>query len=516
METIPVPKDKFDHLDFAPIDKLLKSGYRLFSHHLELRDPWGKIILSYPSSKSSLCSKKSYKEFFPGGINNKNMEPVLFDKDRSLIGIPIVAVDSFMGALIILDQSDTCPESFSKKSFKFYQDMTNLIAKEYTAQIEIISLTEELACRYDELNLFYKLGDWLKGIKEIEESIQLLIEKIADTLDVDNGFISLPENGIYILTGIFEEWKDEQQKQAYLRRLGSGFMKHFSTHREEIVLYDKNHKSKNKKLAQYFPRAMNLIAVPIRIDDQLEGTLGAFFKDISHKKQFTTSDVMLLNSMSKVISILLKNNELYLNLKSLLVNMVKCFVSAIEAKDYYTRGHSERVNYISMLIADRMNLPQNLRESINWTSILHDIGKIGIPESILTKRGALTRKEYAKIKEHPQRGYIILKPIQSQFSLDGVLYHQENYDGSGYPNGLKGEEIPLSARIIAVADTYDAITSQRAYRNNRSHQEAIAEIKRVAGKQLDPEIVRIFIKLIEEKGEEILKQENREIIYEGK
>jgi len=211
--------------------------------------------------------------------------------------------------------------------------------------------------------------------------------------------------------------------------------------------------------------------------------------------------------MAEVISILLSNTELYYNLKTFLITVVKCLVSAIEAKDMYTRGHSERVNQISMLIADRMDLPQSFRENLNWASILHDIGKIGIPEKILTKQGRLNDEEYAEIKKHPERGYIILKPIQGfQASLDGVRFHQERYDGRGYPSGLKGKEIPLSARIIAVGDTYDAITSDRAYRKGRSHQEAVAEIKRVAGTQLDPDIVNVFLDVAESSLEKIRRE----------
>ena len=125
-------------------------------------------------------------------------------------------------------------------------------------------------------------------------------------------------------------------------------------------------------------------------------------------------------------------------------------VSAIEAKDSYTRGHSERVNKISMVIAKTMGLSDKDVENTSWAAILHDIGKIGIPENVLTKPDRLTEGEYAIIMTHPRKGYEILEPIvQLKDALQGVLYHQEKYDGRGYPEGLKGEEIPLYARIIA-------------------------------------------------------------------
>ena len=131
--------------------------------------------------------------------------------------------------------------------------------------------------------------------------------------------------------------------------------------------------------------------------------------------------------------------------------------------------------------------------------MLHDIGKIGVSESILTKPGRLTEEEYNIIKTHPMKGHEILKHIiQLKDALQGITYHQETYDGSGYPEGLKGKEIPLQARIIAVADTYDSITSSRAYRIRNTHVSALKEIERVSGSQLDPEIVEIFKKVCED------------------
>ena len=184
-------------------------------------------------------------------------------------------------------------------------------------------------------------------------------------------------------------------------------------------------------------------------------------------------------------------------MKDLLLNVIKTLVFSIEAKDSYTRGHSERVNTLTMMIADTMEISPDEKDALNWASVLHDTGKIGVPEEILTKKGKLTQEEFSLIKEHPERGYRILRPIdQLKESLNGIRHHHERIDGAGYPMGLEGEEIPLHARIIAIADTYDAMTSCRSYRSGLSHENAIAEIIRVKGTQLDPEIVEIFINLV--------------------
>jgi putative nucleotidyltransferase with HDIG domain len=215
------------------------------------------------------------------------------------------------------------------------------------------------------------------------------------------------------------------------------------------------------------------------------------------KKTFTAGDMRLLTSLAEQISMVITNSELYSNLKNFLFNVIKTLVHAIEAKDSYTRGHSERVNTLVITIAEAMDLSPVDQEALSRAAILHDIGKIGISEKILNKPGKLTQEEFLRIQEHPEKGYTILKPIeQLNESLSAIRHHHERYDGTGYPSGLKGEEIPLYARIIALADTYDAMTSARSYRPNISYEDAVAEIVSVQGTQLDPELVQIFLKCL--------------------
>jgi HD-GYP domain-containing protein (c-di-GMP phosphodiesterase class II) len=146
-----------------------------------------------------------------------------------------------------------------------------------------------------------------------------------------------------------------------------------------------------------------------------------------------------------------------------------------------------------MQIGQAMGIVGREAEDLFWGSLLHDVGKIGIPDAVLCKPGRLTQDEFTFIMVHPERSYEILRHIDRlKGAVPGARHHQEKFDGTGYPHGLKGANIPLNARIIAVADTYDSITSSRAYRAGRSHEVAMAELKRVAGSQLDPEIIRVF------------------------
>jgi putative nucleotidyltransferase with HDIG domain len=172
---------------------------------------------------------------------------------------------------------------------------------------------------------------------------------------------------------------------------------------------------------------------------------------------------------------------------------------ALDAKDRYTAGHSRRVMEYSLCIARSMKLAESDLQLLKKSALLHDIGKIGIPDVILNKGSELTEEEYAAIKTHPEIGANILKPVEAFKDLVPAVYsHHERFDGKGYPRGIKGEDIPLNARIISVADSYDAMTSYRPYRSAFSRESALAEIGRNKGVQFDPSIADIFIGLFKE------------------
>ena len=169
---------------------------------------------------------------------------------------------------------------------------------------------------------------------------------------------------------------------------------------------------------------------------------------------------------------------------------------AIEARDPYTRGHSERVTELAAAVAQRLGWNEEQLAALRIGGPLHDIGKLAIPPEVLGKEGRLTPKELAEIREHPEVGARILLRIAAlSEALPYVLYHHERWDGTGYPAGKAGEEIPLEARVLAIADAFDAMTSDRPYRRALTHEEALAEVERCAGTQFDPELARIFLEL---------------------
>jgi hypothetical protein len=210
--------------------------------------------------------------------------------------------------------------------------------------------------------------------------------------------------------------------------------------------------------------------------------------------EFGTAEATLLVTAASVLATQARNIDLFREKEQLLTNVVRTIVSTIEARDPYTCGHSERVASFGRRLAECYGLDKNVADRIYLAGLLHDVGKIGVSDATLRKPSTLTPKEFEEIKRHPDSGWAILQELkQLSHILPGVLYHHEQYDGKGYPDGLIGEEIPVDGRILALADAYDAMTSDRPYRASLSQQVAETILRDGAGTHWDPKLTDIFI-----------------------
>lgn len=215
--------------------------------------------------------------------------------------------------------------------------------------------------------------------------------------------------------------------------------------------------------------------------------------------EFGTYEATFVEAVATLLVTQAHNHALFQAQERLLVNTIRTLVNAIDARDPYTRGHSERVATISRLLAEHLQMPHSDCEDIYVSGLLHDIGKIGVPDHVLRKPGRLTDEEFESIKQHPTIGCQILSGIQEfAYVIPGVRHHHEAWDGSGYPDGLSGDAIPLVARILAVADSYDAMTSSRPYRTGMPIEKAEAILRENAGVQWDSTIVDAYFAIRED------------------
>ena len=223
------------------------------------------------------------------------------------------------------------------------------------------------------------------------------------------------------------------------------------------------------------------------------------------KEEFFTEELELFSLLAEKSAEIIHNFNLLKKKTELFIQSIREINKRLEIKDFYTRGHSHRVGEFSVIMGKKL---QSELDKIPYGEIIlyyaaefHDIGKINTPDSILTKKGALNDEEYAKIKEHPIESVKILKPMEKWFGkviLDAVLYHQENYDGTGYPYGKKGKEINILARIIRVADSFDAMITDRPYRKALLQHKALLELKEGRGKQFDSKVIDAFLEAYRE------------------
>jgi HD-GYP domain-containing protein (c-di-GMP phosphodiesterase class II) len=254
----------------------------------------------------------------------------------------------------------------------------------------------------------------------------------------------------------------------------------------------------------------NIIAVPLFGKGRAASPFSEKMQDGTHiiglmvainridKPDFDSTDVKLFNSVASGCAVFVENGRLFKDLKELFIGSLKALTSSIDAKDQYTRGHSERVALLSRWIADKLAekepVSEELIHKIYLAGLLHDIGKMGISESVLRKKDKLTEEEFSQIRAHPAVGASILSGIkQMKDIVPGILCHHERVDGKGYPAGLTGEQIPLIGKIIGLADSFDAMTSRRTYRDAMSLQQAMAEIEKGLGTQFDEKTGKVFL-----------------------
>ena len=365
------------------------------------------------------------------------------------------------------------------------------MAAEISAKdVAIESLADELARRYEDLTLVYELAGNMEISKTLESSLENIFKAALVHIELDFLIVFHPlRKRRKMHCSAQGKGRPTREQRAALYRLESHARATVLRSGEPWVMNDLH---KDARFSHLRDICSHVLCVPVTVSDVGVGAITAVKR--FGKERFFMGDVKLISALSKQVAIVVKNAHLFSNVRSLFLNLVKSLISIVEAKHKYTRGHSERVNKISCFLGKPLGLGRHAREVLHWASLFHDVGKISVPDAILNKPGKLTEEEFDAIKQHPVVGYNVLSHIeQLREALPGIRHHHEKLDGSGYPDGLKGDEIPLMAKIIAVADVYDALTSSRSYRPAMSISKALAIMHDGEGKHFDSRVLRMFV-----------------------
>ncbi|MDI6740245.1 MAG: HD-GYP domain-containing protein [Candidatus Edwardsbacteria bacterium] len=329
---------------------------------------------------------------------------------------------------------------------------------------EASSLTEEIMLRYEQLSLLFGMSERLGQAKDNQSRMQAILDTAAEAVSAEQGCL-LVNNHDACVKG------QDDQDAAWLRDLARQAME-----QKKPLIDEKRH-----------------LALPLSTDGT--AMLGGIALGPKRKGYYRSGDLKLLGTLAAYSALLLESGRLYEDLEHLFFNTVQSMVGAVDAKDPKTAGHSERVRRFSVRIARQMGMGSGDLKKLELAALLHDVGKIGLPDRILNNVNAkLTPEQWALVKQHPQIGVSILSHVnQLSDILPAIGQHHERYDGTGYPQGIRGRDIFPFARIIAVADAFDAMTMARTYRPTFSRDQAVQEIRDNTGTQFDPDVSQAFV-----------------------
>lgn len=394
------------------------------------------------------------------------------------------------------------------------EDLAATLGDECRLKAELDGMAVELAERYEELHLVYGVDQHARRHGHEGHSFQQLLEDCARQLDVDVvAFVRPGESEC--------KWAAELSRPIHnldlvLVELRGDLFRFVQSTREPLVLNDANDPRRAYVLTDM---PYKVLACPVRDGQQVDGAIVLLNHD--HKADFANSDRRLAEVLASHLSNLLHTHALVKRLGAFTEQMAAALVEAVEAKDPYTRGHSERVHHLSMEIGRALGLDEGELEHLFWGSLLHDVGKIGIPDAVLRKPGKLTSEEFALMQRHCELGYRIFdQASQNQWNefarkvrtrefqeknspmlrmaASIALSHHERWDGTGYPRGLAGDQIPIEGRITAVADVFDALSSKRPYKPALPLAECYRILEEGRGTHFDPAILDAFLTCREE------------------
>lgn len=371
-----------------------------------------------------------------------------------------------------------------QKGAFFLSTLLSFLANE---EYEKKSLGREALERYKEVNLLYDIADKLAANLNIEEVAKLVTTETQRIINADFIHVLLvSEKKDHV--SVIATYPDEREKGSCYPLIVRIALAVLDSGKAEII----DDFSATHRFNTTTSNIGSLVCVPLKIKDRM---IGAICVSSLQSSRYTAGDLKLLSAIALHAALSIENAKLYEQLREDFINTVQTLAEIIEKRDPYTGGHTKRVMDYSIATGNVLQLSTSDIKKLEMAAILHDIGKIGVRDSILLKPERLTNEEFLEIQHHATLGQEILCHIHSLADIiPGVKQHHERFDGTGYPEKLAGEEIDILARIIAVADAFDAMMTDRPYRKGLGMKRALTELAKNAGTQFDPEIVAAFIK----------------------
>ena len=407
--------------------------------------------------------------------------------ENTIITLKNGVVD-FLIKPVNLDQMELCVRRVLRERQLFIENI--FLKKEIESKARLEKLNNELMYKVEELNILNNIMSDFTMITSSMDVFRRVVDKGAEITHADelrffviNDSVKRPfEISSHISNSAADSISTSEKLEALIMEIAA----------DEIPLLISENRT-NRGLPK---EILSYMVVPLKIREKVFGVLTA---SIIHRSlRFNEKDLYYLSFMAQKAAYVIENLALYENIYENLFSTLYAFVTALEAKDAYTQRHSSRVAEVSVLIGEEVSCSKEDLDVLNFAGHLHDIGKIGVRDDILLKPGKLTPAEYETIKEHPVIGANIVGQLGLWNREQQIIrHHHEKYDGTGYPTGLKGHEIPFLARILSVADAFDAMASDRAYRKKIETEEVVQIIKQCSGTQFDPDLVAAFVRVFE-------------------
>ncbi len=487
-------------MDIEFFKELLCSLTQISPFNFEVWDDGG-LVFSSRNDGTDISIYKQIEDFSTHVMSEGVFHHTSISGQKAAFGIPIRNDEQIIGSLLAYSKNsnkELIPNEIVSAKIPDVKEIKTLLTRlvliiedKWKGEQERDDITEELGRSFEDLHLYSNAAKQIKTLNFSNQIHNTLVLDILKTMRVDISFVKLFKENENKISFEDENMSIETNNimEKFVEKL-SNIVSHDDKIQKQKYFIVEN-SGTNRQFSELHVDNYRFLAVKIMHEDKIYGWIGLISFNL--QETFRRSELRLLISMAEQLAMVIDNNDLYVELEKFVINLIKSMIYAVEAKDVYTRGHSERVSQFSSYMAEHLELNEDDKKNMKWAAILHDVGKIGVPESILCKEGPLDDDEYDVIKQHPRKGQEMLEHIeQLRDIIPGILNHHERYDGSGYPEGLKGEEIPFYARVIAIADTFDAITSNRSYRLRSNYEKAISIIEEVAGTQLDPYLVSVF------------------------